>query len=738
MLHFEERRRASTRTKTFPAPARGWIQSGNIVVAPEDAAERLDNFFPTSQGARLRSGKALHATLDATPVRFMPYRSGSTGLLYASTAGFVYEISAPGSTTTTPAPVLAGLGSGDWSSVQFATAGGEFMVAVNGTDLAFYSDGSDVNPLTDETVYDLPFDGLSGEFEIGDTVTGKTSGATAEILAISKTGATTGVLKLGAITGTFSDNETIYGPTSGGAILANEEFTSDISGWTDASTGTGSVAWSSGAAALTNPDGSPSNRGSLNTSFVSAPGQPYMISWEWGTAVDVGLHIYVGTTAGASNLSQNESLTTGAGQALFTATTSETFIESTGSFDEAETVNLLYCRVRAVQGSALANIPSGTNTASSITVTNVATSALSQVWAHKSRLWFVQKDTQDAWYLPSEAIGGAATKFPLGSVFNKGGALLFGATWSADSGDGLDDQCVFVSEQGEIAVYQGTDPGSASTWALVGVYEIGKPLDKHAHFRLGGNLAIVAEEGITPITDAVQKDRAALTESALTYPIEDAWQDAIARRSVATPITATLWRDQAMLMIGTPSKVDGQEVAFVANARTGAWARYTGWDVRCSVEYDGNLYFGETGGGVYQGETGGDDAGVAYTGVYVPKFSECGTPNYKQVNFASLTARGRASFGFAMGAFSDYAIGTVPSAPPIAQTAGVVWGDGTKWGSGAKWGGDGVPVAQSEWRAVYAAGQAIAPVLVMTSNQSTAPDIEILTLRVRYETGAIL
>src|SRR3546814_4932486 len=111
---------------------------------------------------------------------------------------------------------------------------------------------------------------------------------------------------------------------------------------------------------------------------------------------------------------------------------------------------------------------------------------MSYVWVYKSRLWFAQKDSMTAWYMDNaDSIGGTAEPFPLGGVFGLGGSLLFGSAWSIDSSSdsGLSEQNIFVSTEGEVAVYQGSDPGEAATWSKVGVYRIGKPLGARAHFR---------------------------------------------------------------------------------------------------------------------------------------------------------------------------------------------------------------------------------------------------------------
>jgi len=64
----------------------------------------------------------------------------------------------------------------------------------------------------------LDYDGQTGNFTVGQIVTGTTSGATAVILEDSDSGAT-GTLTLGSITGTFLNNEPITDPLGGAAVV---------------------------------------------------------------------------------------------------------------------------------------------------------------------------------------------------------------------------------------------------------------------------------------------------------------------------------------------------------------------------------------------------------------------------------------------------------------------------------------------------------------------------------------
>lgn len=597
MLNRASQARVSgTRDKTFPAPVRGWVKSGNITTATPDQAEVLDNFFPTAQSARLRSGFTEYADLGAAVKRLMVYSSGSD-TMFASTATGIFDADRINGGGANFADVY-GLGSGDWSGVQISTSGGQFLSMVNGTDYLHYFDGTDWNPINGAAVNTVGYDALTANFSVGETVTGGTSGASATILSIVQTSATAGDLRVGAITsGPFQDDEAIT--SAGGAATAD----------------------------------------------------------------------------GASASS------------------------------------------------------------SAVTITGVATTALSQAWVFKNRTFFVEGGTMSAWYLPVESIGGAATEIPLGAVFGRGGSLLLGATWSLDSGSGIDDVCLFISTNGEVAVYEGTDPSSASTWALAGVYEIAAPLNKHATFKAGGDLAILTKDGIIPISEALRKDRAALKAVAISAPIEDEWKRAVANSSTIStfPLTGTLWQSRAQLFIGVPGAIG---ITYVANAQTGAWCRYTGWDVRCSAVSSDEFYFGSEDGIIRKGETGGTDGGVAYIGRYVPKFSQLGRVGRKSAVHACAITRASSLPDFRMTAFKDYSIGSYPVAPLLTTTAVSTWGTGI-WGTFI-WGDTGNEKTFTQWKTVGATGYSLAPVIVTSSNQDIAPKFDILATILRFEDAGTL
>ena len=199
---------------TFQAPVRGWVTNESIAMAQPGGALVLDNFFPSRTSIRPRGGALRHATVHASAPceSLMAYRGGANRKKFAATATAIYETTNPASPTVIPTAVLTGQTNGDYSSINFATPGGEFLIAVNGADRMIYYDGSTWRRIDDATT-ELPFDAQTVNYGApGITVTGGTSGATGVIVEVIDNGAT-GTLRLKTVVGTFVDNELLTAST---------------------------------------------------------------------------------------------------------------------------------------------------------------------------------------------------------------------------------------------------------------------------------------------------------------------------------------------------------------------------------------------------------------------------------------------------------------------------------------------------------------------------------------------
>lgn len=363
---------------------------------------------------------------------------------------------------------------------------------------------------------------------------------------------------------------------------------------------------------------------------------------------------------------------------------------------------------------------------------SVTPEQLSFVWSFKNRLFFIQNDSLDVWYLAVGNVGGELTHLPLGGIFSLGGHLVFGASWSMETGGGLSSMCLFVTSNGEVAVYQGMGPDDTNTWGLVGIYFIGKPRGPQSFIRRGGDIVVATDIGFIAISQALQKDTPSLSPSAMSFPIEDEWNRFVRQR--VEPWAAAVWTEGQMVAIALPTPSGQTPTWLVANARTGRWASFTGWDASCLSVYNGELYFGSPDGKVYQANTGGADDGMPYVAAYAPVFDQLGQPGLKTVQMARPVIRARGKLSPRISVHADFRL-TLPPPPGAAgEAAAGVWGVGV-WGE-ATW-GDGVngQTITDTWRNVYGEGEAISVAIQITSATVAPLDAEFIRTDVTFTSG---
>lgn len=362
---------------------------------------------------------------------------------------------------------------------------------------------------------------------------------------------------------------------------------------------------------------------------------------------------------------------------------------------------------------------------------------LNFVWVFKNRFFFIKKDSLDAYYLAVGTLGGELAKFSLGGVFPKGGTLVYGGTWSQETGDGLSAMCVFVTDNGEVAVFQGDNPGEAESWSKVGVYSIGKPMGPNAVIQRGGDIAFCSDVGLISLSQALLRDAEALSPTSMSKVIGPEWNRYVAERQTKT-WQATAWTEGQMLAIALPTASGQQPIWLVQNAETGRWARFTGWDASCLATFGGGLFYGSPDGNVYQANVGGLDNGLPFVGVYIPSFSQMDKMGAKTVHMARATIRSRLPVGERLSVQKDYRIElpAAPDAAPIAEAS--VWGI-ARWGDGvSRWGGSSESnTITQRWRNVFGEGEALTIAHQVTSASVAPIDAEFIRTDVLFTAGEV-
>jgi len=335
-------------------------------------------------------------------------------------------------------------------------------------------------------------------------------------------------------------------------------------------------------------------------------------------------------------------------------------------------------------------------------ITNVSSSDLIHINVHKKRLWFTQKDTTKAWYLATDAIAGAATSFELGSNFTRGGYLVGMATWTRDGGSGPDDYAVFVSSRGQAAIYQGTDPASADTWSIVGVFDIPVPIGRRCFLNYGSDVLLITLTGVYPLTQLFAVDQSQGQAVAITKNISNAINSASRSYKDNFGWQLVSYPKGTRLILNIPTSESETARQFVMNTLTGAWCEFNGHNANCWVEFNDAIYFGDSAGHVYKADTGSLDDEDPITAEGQTSYQSFGNPGrlkrFSMVQpLINVTGTVRPSIGIS----TDFVETSTLSTPSGATEAGASW-DSAVWDI-AEWGGGAVNV--NDWTSTPGLGR---------------------------------
>lgn len=314
--------------------------------------------------------------------------------------------------------------------------------------------------------------------------------------------------------------------------------------------------------------------------------------------------------------------------------------------------------------------------ASTPALTGVTTTELVAANVYKRRLFVLQKDKLDFWYLAADAVGGALTKFSLGPLCARGGYTMAMATWTMDGGAGPDDYAVFVTSEGEVIVFTGTNPAVAADWSLVGVYFVGKPLGRKCFDKYGGDLVLMTEYGAFPLSKAVQSATIDF-KLALTNKIEGAFIDAARVYGANVGWCAEILPAQGAFIFNVP-KVDGGGTSeqYVMNTTTKAWCKFTGWNASDFIVFNKELYFADA-TKVAKAWTTQADYGANIVADAQTAFNNFNDPSEKSWGLFRPMLRVNGAIDFNIGIAIDFEATPTLSTASYTVISGGIWDQGS-------------------------------------------------------------
>jgi hypothetical protein len=243
----------------------------------------------------------------------------------------------------------------------------------------------------------------------------------------------------------------------------------------------------------------------------------------------------------------------------------------------------------------------------------VGSAAIRNIAVQKRRVWFVLNNgagqgTTVAAFMPTDAITGPiAGSLDLGALWNKGGFLQAIANWTIDGGAGPNDYICFISNKGQISIYQGTDPLSASNFALVGTFDLPPPIGDRCVTRVGSDVGVITLQGVLPLSSSLPFDPSADRSVAITSRIQNAMSQSANSFFANFGWQLISYPAETLLFLNIPQATNSQQFQYVMNTLTGAWCQFTGWNANCFDIFNNVLYWGDNLGNVNQGYVGNSD-----------------------------------------------------------------------------------------------------------------------------------
>lgn len=320
----------------------------------------------------------------------------------------------------------------------------------------------------------------------------------------------------------------------------------------------------------------------------------------------------------------------------------------------------------------------------------VSINNFTDVLLHQQRLWFVGKNSTKGYYCDIAQVGGALYPYDFGPLFSTGGKLFKLATWTMDSGgsSGTQAMLVAISDKGDVAVFQGTNPANASAWSMTGTYKIGSPVGRRCTTQYQGDLLILTQDGLYPMSRYLQSARVDNTDS-FTYKIAPTISSLVATYANTPGFEAAVYPGANVMMLNVPQGKQTNNFQFCFDTITKGWTQFTGWPAQCFGLFNDAFFFGGTDyvalafigyqdNADINGNGGNNIVATAMT-AFSTLDDSFGGALVKHVKLAKpFIMTGSSSPNVLVGINTDFNLTPIVGSATVTTASGAVW-DSAKW-----------------------------------------------------------
>lgn len=312
------------------------------------------------------------------------------------------------------------------------------------------------------------------------------------------------------------------------------------------------------------------------------------------------------------------------------------------------------------------------------------------VW--KNRVWFTIEGSSSVYYLDTvDAITGTAVEFTMGSILRNGGYVRGLVNWTLDAGVGIDDYLLVIGSEGDVGIWQGTDPSDPTKFGLKGIWYIGAvPTYGRFFTNFGGDVMVLSQLGLVPMSRLVNGQFSEV-QPGPSQKIQSVLSPVISRLRNEVSWDIYLVPSSDIVVIKCPPE-NNRVVQFAMNVNTGAWCSLSEMPVVATATLDGQVYFATDDYAVAKGFYGEFDqvakdgsGGQAITGELQTSFNAFETPGrLKRFTMVRPIFIARQPPSLKLRLNTQYQFQDVAGSPSFSTDSRAEWDDG-EWNI-ARWG----------------------------------------------------